>query len=130
MLAMNFSLSNAEELQMARRLALSCALAAVVLVAAVASSGAASAVSVTAGKPSELRFTLSKKTVPAGAVTFTVTNKGVTKHDFKIGGRKTKLIATGKKATLKVTLKKGRYSYVCTVPGHADAGMKGTLKVR
>jgi uncharacterized cupredoxin-like copper-binding protein len=116
---------------MTRRLALACVLGAAALAAAVTSpSGAASAVSVTAGKPSELRFKLSKSTVPAGSVTFKVTNQGVTKHDFKIAGKKTKLIGLGRSATLKVTLKKGKYSYVCTVPGHADAGMKGTLRVR
>jgi uncharacterized cupredoxin-like copper-binding protein len=26
--------------------------------------------------------------------------------------------------------KKGRYSYLCTVPGHAAAGMKGVFTVR
>jgi uncharacterized cupredoxin-like copper-binding protein len=40
------------------------------------------------------------------------------------------LIAGGKSATLTVTLKKGKkYPYLCTVPGHAAAGMKGTIKV-
>jgi uncharacterized cupredoxin-like copper-binding protein len=32
--------------------------------------------------------------------------------------------------TLKVTVSKpGNYEYLCTVPGHAAGGMKGTLKV-
>ena len=35
----------------------------------------------------------------------------------------------GKHATLTVRLKKGKYSYKCTVPGHAAAGMKGTFTV-
>ena len=40
-------------------------------------------------------------------------------------------IAAGKRATLKVTFKKaGRYPYLCTIPGHAPAGMKGTLVVK
>jgi uncharacterized cupredoxin-like copper-binding protein len=85
---------------------------------------------VTAGKPSEFRFTLSKKTVPYGTVTFRVTNKGTLPHDFKIAGKKTKLLSPGQSQTLKVTLKKGKkYPYLCTVTGHAAAGMKGTLKV-
>jgi uncharacterized cupredoxin-like copper-binding protein len=29
-----------------------------------------------------------------------------------------------------VTLKTGNYPYLCTVPGHAEAGMKGTFTVR
>jgi uncharacterized cupredoxin-like copper-binding protein len=85
---------------------------------------------VTAGRPSELRFTLSKKTVPRGAVAFKVTNKGSLPHDFEIGGKKTRLLAPGKSQTLKVIFAKaGRYPYLCTVPGHATAGMKGTLVV-
>ncbi|WP_081685595.1 plastocyanin/azurin family copper-binding protein [Candidatus Solirubrobacter pratensis] len=90
---------------------------------------AATSVSVSAGKPSEYKFTLSKKSVKAGSVTFTVSNKGKIPHDFSIGGKKTKLIRPGKSATLKVTLKKGSVSFKCTVSGHAQAGMKGTLKV-
>jgi uncharacterized cupredoxin-like copper-binding protein len=89
----------------------------------------ATTVAVTAGKPNELRFTVSKRTVPAGAVTFAVTNRGKLKHDFKISGKKTRLLAAGKKGTLQVTLKAGRYPFLCTVPGHAAGGMKGTLTV-
>ena len=32
-------------------------------------------------------------------------------------------------APLTVKLKKGSYKYVCTIPGHADKGMKGTFRV-
>jgi len=93
--------------------------------------GAATTVAVTAGKPSELKFTVSKATVAKGAVTFTVTNKGTLSHDFKINGKKTALIAKGKSATLKVTFTKtGKFQYLCTVPGHAAAGMKGTITVK
>jgi uncharacterized cupredoxin-like copper-binding protein len=91
-------------------------------------AGAASSVSVTAGKPSEFRFTLSTKSVKAGKVTFKVTNRGRIAHDFSISGKKTPLLNPGKSATLTVTLKKGSAAYKCTVPGHAQAGMKGTLK--
>jgi uncharacterized cupredoxin-like copper-binding protein len=94
------------------------------------SKARAAAVTVTAGKPSEFRFTLSKKTVPHGAVTFTVTNKGALPHDFKIAGKKTKLISPTQSAKLTVTFAKaGKYPYQCTVSGHAAAGMKGTLTV-
>ncbi|MHB8642463.1 MAG: cupredoxin domain-containing protein [Gaiellaceae bacterium] len=77
---------------------------------------------------SEFKFVLSAKSAPAGAVSFVVTNKGKLAHDFKIAGKKTALISPGKSATLKVTLKKGSYPYMCTVAGHAAAGMKGTFK--
>jgi uncharacterized cupredoxin-like copper-binding protein len=101
------------------------------LVAPAIASSQASTVSVTAGKPSELRFTLSKKSVAKGKVTFKVVNKGALSHDFKIAAKKTPLLVRGKSATLTVTFKKaGRYAYLCTIPGHAAAGMKGVLVVK
>ena len=108
------------------------AIAAAGLVIALPAFGAptATTVNVTAGKPSELRFTLSKKTVAKGVVTFKVANRGKLEHDFKIAGKKTAKLKPGKTATLKVTLKKGKAAYLCTLPGHAAGGMKGTLTVK
>jgi uncharacterized cupredoxin-like copper-binding protein len=77
----------------------------------------------------EFKFTLTTKSVRHGKVTFKFTNKGRLKHDFKIAGKKTRLLAPGRSASLTVTLRRGSYKYICTVPGHAAAGMKGTLKV-
>jgi uncharacterized cupredoxin-like copper-binding protein len=78
----------------------------------------------------EFKFTLTPKTAKAGTVVFKVVNKGHVMHDFKIAGKKTSMLKPGKSATLKVKLKKGSYKYLCTVPGHAAAGMKGTFKVK
>jgi len=87
-------------------------------------------ITVTAGKPAEFRFTLSKKSAPHGIVIFKVTNKGIVPHDFKIAGRKTKLISPGQSNTLRVSmLKQGTYPYQCTVSGHAVAGMKGVFRI-
>jgi uncharacterized cupredoxin-like copper-binding protein len=102
------------------------ALALVAALALVVVQVAFAAVGVT-GK--EFKFTLTTKTVRHGKVTFKLTNKGRLKHDFKIAGKKTALIAPGKSGSVTVTLKKGSYTYICTVPGHAAAGMKGKLKV-
>ena len=78
----------------------------------------------------EFSFALSKKSVKTGTVIFTVKNKGKLAHDFAIAGKRTPLIAPGKSAILKVTFKKhGQFKYMCTVPGHAAAGMKGVLSV-
>jgi uncharacterized cupredoxin-like copper-binding protein len=87
---------------------------------------AATTVKVTA--KDTFRFTLSRKSAPHGKVIFKVVNKGKLKHDFKIAGKKTKMLKHNQTATLTVTLKKGKYTYLCTVPGHAAAGMKGTFK--
>jgi uncharacterized cupredoxin-like copper-binding protein len=78
----------------------------------------------------EFKFKLSKTSAPKGKVTFVVSNKGKAPHDFKINGKKTPLIQPGKKATLTVSFAKaGKFPYLCTVPGHAAAGMKGTFTV-
>src|SRR4051812_16211114 len=46
---------------------------------------AATTITVTLGKPSELSFKFSKVSmIPAGTVTFKVTNLGKTVHDFKV----------------------------------------------
>jgi uncharacterized cupredoxin-like copper-binding protein len=104
--------------------------AVVVLPAAARSHHAAATVTVTAGKPSEFKFALSVKSVTHGKVTFHVVNKGKITHNFKIAGKKTPNLASGKSANLTVTLKKGKIAYECAVPGHAAAGMKGVLVVK
>ena len=101
-------------------------------------------VTVTAGKPTELAFKLSKSSsIAVGAVTFKVTNLGALSHDFKVctaavksnkanscTGKVTPMLAKGKTATLTVTFAKvGQYEFLCTVPGHASAGMKGLLGI-
>jgi uncharacterized cupredoxin-like copper-binding protein len=83
-------------------------------------------------KGGEFFFRLSTKSIAKpGKVTFVFKNIGHVLHDFKINGKKTPLTRPGKTAKLVVTFKKkGNYRYLCTVPGHAVAGMKGVFKVR
>ena len=119
-------------LSLATRIGSAAALLAVVGVVAAPAFGArthatSTAVTVTA---TEFHFKLSKTSVPHGSVTFTLVNKGKLAHDFKIAGKKTVLVKPGKTAKLTVTLKAGKAAYLCTVPGHAAAGMKGTLTVK
>jgi len=119
-------------LSLAARVTSAAALLAVVGVVAAPALGSrthatATAVTVTA---TEFHFKFSKASVPHGSVTFTVVNKGHVAHDFKIGGKKTALIKPGKSAKLTVTLKAGKAAYLCTVAGHAAAGMKGKLTVK
>ncbi|HEY4347730.1 MAG TPA: plastocyanin/azurin family copper-binding protein [Gaiellaceae bacterium] len=103
----------------------------------------ATTVTVTGGSPSEFGFVLSAKKVKHGTVTFKFVNKGNLPHDLKICssnkgtikpntcvGKVTPQIAKGKTATLKITFAKaGKYEYLCTVPAHAQNGMKGVLTV-
>jgi uncharacterized cupredoxin-like copper-binding protein len=106
------------------------------------STAKATTVNVTAGQPTEFNFTLSTKSVKSGVITFKITNKGKLPHDFKLCSGRNKPLATsctgravsqispGQSATLRVVnVLAGTYEYLCTVPGHAAAGMKGLLKV-
>jgi uncharacterized cupredoxin-like copper-binding protein len=83
-------------------------------------------------KGGEFFFRLSTKSIARpGKVTFVFKNIGHVAHDFKINHKVTRLLQPGKTAKLVVTFKKkGSYRYLCTVPGHAAAGMKGVFKVR
>jgi uncharacterized cupredoxin-like copper-binding protein len=110
-------------------LALGVALAALVVAAPVAARPAAATATTVTVTMKEFKFILSKNRVPHGKVTFKLVNKGKLPHDFKIAGKKSKLIKAGKTGFLTVTLKKGKLAYVCTVAGHAAAGMKGKLTV-
>lgn len=80
---------------------------------------------------SEWKFKLSKSSIPkTGTVAFKVVNKGQIGHDFKIAGKKTKLLNKGQSQTIIVKFgKKGHFAYQCTVTGHAKLGMKGTFNV-
>jgi uncharacterized cupredoxin-like copper-binding protein len=90
----------------------------------------ATVVKVTIAKPSEFKFTVAPKAVKAGTVTFQVTGGGALPHNFKINGKATKLLTSGQSQNLTVTFAKpGKYPYLCTVTGHAAAGMRGTLTV-
>ena len=81
-------------------------------------------------KASEFKYVFSRRSVPTGTIIFTVINKGKISHDFKIAGKKTAKLLPGKSAKLTVKItKKGRYAFLCTILGHAGAGMKGKYAV-
>jgi uncharacterized cupredoxin-like copper-binding protein len=77
----------------------------------------------------EFKFALRPTSAKHGSVTFAIANVGKVQHDFKIAGRTTPKVNPRKSTTLTLNLKKGTYHYLCTVPGHAASGMKGTFRV-
>jgi plastocyanin len=97
---------------------------------------AGTAVSVDFETPSSgLAYTADSATAKAGKVTVNFTNTQPLTHDVAIedsSGKtigKTELIAEGSDSA-EVNLKPGTYTYYCTVPGHREAGMEGTLTVK
>ena len=110
-------------------LALAVALAALVAAAPIAARPSAVATTTVTVTMKEFKFTLSKTRVRHGSVTFKLVNKGKLAHDLRIAGHTSSLVQPGKAGKLVVTLKKGKYPYKCTLPGHAALGMKGTFTV-
>jgi plastocyanin len=84
---------------------------------------------------SEWTIKLSETAVPAGAVTFTVTNGGSIPHAFEVEGQgteqETPLIQPGASATLTLTLEPGTYEVYCPVGenSHKKLGMEAHLQV-
>ena len=109
-------------------------LAAISAISAVALAGAASpalaqkTIKVTSDKKAPLAYNGMPKTLKAGTYTFRYTNNSGIPHNLRDGKKSTPVFKSGTK-TIKVTLKKGTTVFICTVPGHAAAGMKGKIKV-
>lgn len=82
-----------------------------------------------------LAYSSKSATAKAGNVTVNFTNGQPLAHDVAIedsGGvvvGQTELIAEGSDSA-EFELKPGTYHYFCTVPGHREAGMEGTLTVK
>ncbi len=108
-------------------------------------SSHATVIAVTAGKPTELAFTLSRRVgLPIGTVTFRVTNRGKATHQFTVcaypssgafgtacTGKATKPLEPGQSATLTVTFKKGgSYEYLSGLGDQALEGMRGILTIK
>jgi FtsP/CotA-like multicopper oxidase with cupredoxin domain len=119
----------------------------IVLFLAAACSGDAGATSVGAegdsAAPASFAVSLTEFAIspamihaPAGqALSFTVTNDGTAPHTFAVETANdveaTPQIQPGDTVTLEVpTLAAGDYKTYCTVPGHEEAGMVGSLMVR
>jgi plastocyanin len=69
----------------------------------------------------------------AGTVTITLTNFAPLEHNVTVAQGAKVLGATpsfgGGSKTLTLKLKAGTYTFYCSVPGHRQAGMEGTLSV-
>jgi plastocyanin len=97
--------------------------------------GGASTLEFEADPNGQLAFTTTEATAKAGKVTIDFTNPQALPHDVKIesssgeeiGGTET--VSEGSDSAT-VNLKPGTYTFYCSVPGHREAGMEGTLTVK
>ena len=83
---------------------------------------------------SEYKLDPSDATLKAGSVTLDVTNDGTITHNLQIEGNgveeTTDSLAPGDTGELTVDLKPGSYEMYCTIDGHKDLGMEGTVTVQ
>jgi plastocyanin len=97
--------------------------------------GGGSTVEFEADPNGELAYTATSATAKAGKVTIDFNNPQSLTHDVAIESSsgeevgKTELIADGSDSTT-VELEPGTYTFYCSVPGHREAGMEGTLTVK
>jgi plastocyanin len=81
-----------------------------------------------------LRFDKTRAAVRAGRVTVKLTNDSTVAHNVTIAQGSKTLGATKTIAkstdTLQLRLTPGNYVFFCSVPGHRQSGMQGTLSVR
>jgi len=90
------------------------------------------ALPVAADASGQLKFDQNTLAAKAGNVRIEFTNNSPIAHNFTLlRGSVTAGTATfkGGKRILSTTLPAGKYQYICTVAGHAQAGMSGTLTI-
>lgn len=102
--------------------------------AAAAPTGATTHLSIAANPGGMLMFTKKTLTARAGTVIVAFTNKSPLGHNFTVKSSSGTIVGatptfSGGTKTLTLHLKAGTYGFLCTVPGHAAAGMTGTLTV-
>lgn len=97
--------------------------------------GSASTLKFEADPNGELAYTTTHMTAKSGKVTIDFHNPQALDHNVAIENSqgkeiaRTEAIADGSESTT-ADLKPGTYHYFCTIPGHREAGMEGTLTVK
>ena len=87
-----------------------------------------------AASPTDLAFDTTSLTSKPGKVTIDFNNPAALEHDVAIEQDGKEIAAsetiTEGKTSVSADLAPGTYTFLCTVPGHAEAGMEGTLVVK
>jgi uncharacterized cupredoxin-like copper-binding protein len=79
-----------------------------------------------------LKFDKTTLTAPAGRVMIELTNESGVLHDVVISGgslKETSKRITEGSTSVRAEVGPGTYAFYCSVPGHREAGMEGTLTV-
>ena len=96
------------------------------------SGGDTGGLTVTADESGTPAWDPTELTAKAGEVTVTLDNPSPVAHDIEIEGdgveERSDLVTDGT-TSVTANLEPGDYEFYCTVPGHKEAGMEGTLTV-
>lgn len=96
-------------------------------------AAAATTLKLAANPAGQLAYTTKSLSAKAGKLTVDFSNASPVEHDVAIAQGSTVAgqtpVFTGGSKTLTLTLTPGTYTFFCTVPGHRQAGMEGTLTV-
>jgi plastocyanin len=98
-------------------------------------TSAGSKVSLEANPEGQLKYNTASLTAKAGAVTIDFKNTASLSHNVTVASSTGSVLGAtptfeGGSKTLSLILKPGLYKFYCTVPGHRQAGMEGTLTVQ
>ncbi len=100
-----------------------------------AAGGAGSSLSLAANPEGQLAYNTKSLSAKAGKVSIAFTNAAPLEHNLTVETSSGQTVGAtptfqGGSKTLSVNLKAGTYKFFCTVPGHRQAGMEGTLTVQ
>lgn len=89
----------------------------------------------TADPGGQLRFDKDALAAPAGNVRITMNNPSPVGHNIALEGpglpqKAGPVVQKGGASEVEATLKPGTYTFFCSVPGHRQAGMQGSLSVK
>jgi plastocyanin len=97
-------------------------------------SGKPTALTLSADPSGQLKFDKTTLAANAGQVTITMTNPSPVPHNVSLRGsgvdEQGDTVQGKGKSTVEATLEPGSYEFYCSVPGHEQGGMKGTLTVK
>ena len=97
--------------------------------------GTVKTLTISADPSGQLRFDKDTLAGPAGNIRITMQNPSPVPHNVSLEGpggvnKQGQTVQKGGASEVEAALKPGSYTYFCSVPGHRDAGMEGTLTVK
>ena len=89
------------------------------------------AISIAADPNGQLAYTTKVATGQPGEISIEMPNRSTTPHDIVIDGKgKGEVVQGGGTSKFSASFDAGKYTYYCSVDGHRQAGMQGTLTVK